>query len=366
MVALWLWAASVVPAADTQEFVRRKAPPKQFTGVPFVEPEAAGSTNRVEDNLLPKPSLGSIDQAIRKPFELFKAEDAMDLAPDQMLPRPPAPQPRPPTRQELRKKDLRENWVFSTPEELFGVPSAETMLDLPEFGPDGELKTPKTSFERYLERMEKSRQTGATNQAGGGPLPGWARPEDMDEAGQLRTEDNASTGENTAFGAAAEKKLVESKRPGGYEFLPMAGSSGWQQPAASPESLFNFNATSSPEKPAAKNLAREQRMQEFRQLLDSRPATSPSPSWSVGPSAPLASPATLPPSPSVTYSTPYNRGAASPQLPNSTVLPAPIAPAAGTPSYLAPASTPPPAPATRPQPAASPFNSPFDQPRRKF
>ena len=46
------------------------------------------------------------------------------------------------------KREREKNWVFSTEEEIFGLPTAEEMLDLPEFGPNGELKAPKTRLER--------------------------------------------------------------------------------------------------------------------------------------------------------------------------------------------------------------------------
>lgn len=363
-MAFVLWAVAPASAADTKdEFARRKVPPKRFTGVTFTEPELAGKTNQVEDNLLPKPSLGSIDQAIRKPFQLFRPEDSLDLTSDPGLQRLP---PRPPSRQELRKRDVRENWVFSTPEEILGLPSAELLLELPEFGPNGEKASSKTSFERYLERREKERLAASTNQTASGPLPGWARPEDADESDKPRADGRSATEETTVAGASPKKGLADNKKsPGGYEFLPMGAASSWPPRSSAGDGLFNFNSASFADKPVAKDLAREQRMLEFRQLLDGR--ANHGPVTGLGAASPLVSPATITPTTPFPSSSPYSRGAASP--PPSTLMAAPpaFAPVATTPSYLTPASPPAPAaPVTRPAPTASPFNSPFDLPRRKF
>lgn len=351
-LVLIAWGAATAWAGQPGEFDRRKAPPKKVATVDFTERGAAVTgTNAPGAVALPAPTLGGLDQAVRKPFEIFKTDDALNGAftPPRRLP-PTLPKSKHARQLEERKK----NWAFSTPEEIYGLPTPEELMDLPEFGPDGELKKPKTTFERYLDRMDQSRATSATNQAGSNPGPDWMRPGEREDKAAA---DTAEKSPAAADGEETSLLTAESKRTPAFDYVKPLGDPN--SAISYGDGTFNFSSSGSLEKPAVvRDTARDLRMQEFKQkLLDPRSATVSS--WNVSAPTPLASPASVAP-----FSSGLSAGSLYAPRPISppTALPS-VAPAAPVASYFTPALTPAPAAAAPRQPVAP---TSFELPKRKY
>lgn len=350
--ALAGWGAATLCAGDSQEFVRRKAPPKRATGVSFAEPDAPRVNTNTPTSTLPQPTLGTLDQSIRKPFEIFKSEDSFNGVLSAPIRRPPQPVVKNKRAEEM--KERKKNWVFSTPEEMYGLQTPEEMLDVPEFGPDGEMKMHKTTFERYLDRLEKKRVANSTNQAGSDQLPSWMKPGEREDKHGRTTEEAKPAAESSSGNSLLSSLATETKHSAGFDSgSPLGG--GAATTGERGDGLFNFS--SSADKPLVKDTAREARMQEFKQMLDSRSVAGST--WGASPPAPLASPATVTPFVSGSYGVnsfdarPVSRP---PSLPS-------MSPVATAPSYFAPSVNPyPTAPTTRtPVPSSS-----FELPKRKY
>lgn len=342
-LALVILGAGTLCAADSKEFVRRKAPPKKTTGLTFAEPDAPRVNTNVPNITTPKPGLDALDDTIRKPFEIFKVEDSLNGVFAPPVRRPPPP-PMVKNKRAEAKRERQKNWVFTTEEEIYGLPTAEEIMDLPEFGPDGELKKPRTSLERYLERLENRNSASSTNQAGSDKLPPWMKagePDDKTGEGPDGRKSADGPGQSTSV---LSSLTTESKRSAGFDFDTTAGNAAAAAAGSGRAGWFSFSSSGTSDKPAARDAASEERMQKFKQMLEPRSLAGPS--WSVTPfasgayggsyfdSRPVSRPFTLP---SVT-------------------------PVAATPSYFTPSiplMTP---PVTRtPMPSSS-----FELPKRKY
>lgn len=354
-MALFFGVAAAVRAGQASEFERRKAPPKQVAPINFTEPTAAAAGTNAPGRLpTPKASPGDLDTAVRKPFELFGADDSMGGVYASPVRRPP---PVIKSKQAKMAEERRKNWAFSTPEEIYGLPTAEEMLDLPQFTREGELKKPMTTFERYLERMEKSRAPGATNQAGADALPSWLRQGEGDDKTTFGADEREPEGR-----AAESKSLLsttgnEPKRTGAFDYVKPLGDPNSTITGNLGDGSFNFSGGEFSE-PVVRDTARDLRMQEFKQkMLDPR-ASSPS-TWNVSAPTPLASPATVTPFSSVISGSPYAARPAAPPL----ALPV-STPLASSPGYFSPTLTPAPV-ASTPAPYKVPTTS-FELPKRKY
>lgn len=341
IILLAILVSGMFSIASAQQTSRRPV------GVRFAEPDAPATGTNTTITGSQKPTLGTLDQTIKKPFEFFKSEEALGSG---MLPPPPRRAPTPAASKQAKELlDRRKNWVFSTPEEIYGVQTPEEMLDLPEYTPDGELKAPKTTFERYLERMEKTRTDSGTNQAAADRVPAWMKPEKSEKtsANDSRTASGTPSPSGSLFGVPT----TEVKPPAGsLDFSSTSGSSSVS------ERLNDFFSASTTERLPTRDTARDARLLEFKQLLESRtPLVS---GWNGA-----VTPPRVPAAPASPYPvSPYSRDSYSPQ---PAARPAPLpayTPSAAPPSYSPPVYTAPPATPTRslaPTPA-------FELPKRKF
>ncbi len=324
--------------AVAQQTSRRPA------GVPFTEPNAPASGTNASLSGSPKPLLGTLDQTIKKPFEFFKSDEAYGgglTPPPRRLPVPAAN-----TKQAKELLDRRKNWVFSTPEEIYGVQTPEEMLDMPEYTADGELKAPMTTFERYLERMEKLRANSNTNQTA--RVPSWMKTGE-DEEGLTSTE--RKSGESGTAKESFFSSTTEAKPPAnGVNFSSTLGGGSISQRL---DDFFSATGGSTIEQPVMKDTAREARMLEFKQLLESR---TPLASGRSG----VVTPPRLPAAPGSPYSaSPYSRDPYSPQ---PAARPAPVPAYTPTPAVTSPSYTPPaPAPSRNIAPAPA-----FELLKRKY
>ncbi len=115
-----------------------------------------------------KTPLNNLEDDLKKPFEAFGAGDSFSSMPIPLV-RPAVPRlPSPRARELLEKQKF---WYLLTPEETFGVPSTEGVLNVPEMGPDGNKKDKLSPLERFYQRLD-AMKSGETNQPGGDSLRG--------------------------------------------------------------------------------------------------------------------------------------------------------------------------------------------------
>lgn len=158
----WLLAPVVAGFALTAE-AQRPSGSSAATGIQFTEPTSAIATTNKGKSAESLAEMLGLDPGVRKPFEVFNANDSFSGA--RTL--PPMRRPPPSATETKRMKealDRKKNWAFHTPEEIFGIQTPEEMMHLTEFGKDGAAAEPKTSLERYQERMEKTRTPAFSKQ----------------------------------------------------------------------------------------------------------------------------------------------------------------------------------------------------------
>lgn len=131
---------------------------------------AVGSVAAQESIIFSKPADGVTEKAnafmeqqprkapggYNAPSGLFggKAKADYDILPGAVRPQPLSPEQ---VRQMQKKFEEQRNWTLLTPEEIFGLKSAEQIMGLPD--PDKNL----TREQRYLKREELRRGVAATN-----------------------------------------------------------------------------------------------------------------------------------------------------------------------------------------------------------
>lgn len=327
----------------------------QGSGIRFTEPEAPVTSTNLTQPGPKKPTFGGLDRTVRKPFEFFNSEDSFSgvLAPPPRRVTLPALN----SRRAKELLDRQKNWVFNTPEEMYGIKSPEEMMNVREFGPDGEEKAPKNSFERYVERMEKARAQAATNQVASDSLPSWLKASDGEEESAFGNDGKQT--DHSVFGIAA----ANAKRtPGNGEFSSPFSSGPGTATERSATTFFTFHSADSGDKPAGKDLAREARMQKFNQLLETGSPVLPGIGAGFGSSA-LGRTEMASPVPAFSVGN-LGLDSFSPQPATRPATLPSLSPTAALPNYTTPAFSPPPAaPASRtyaPPPPA------FELPKRKF
>jgi hypothetical protein len=103
-----------------------------------------------------KDSLKQLEEDLSRSFRSsFSSGSSLDAV---MAPQPATPnKPAVPSKRLKELLDRKKNSYLLTPEDLVEKPTAESMLKMPEYGPDGVEKTKKTSMELYWERMDAKR-----------------------------------------------------------------------------------------------------------------------------------------------------------------------------------------------------------------
>jgi hypothetical protein len=308
--------------------------PQRGSGIRFTEPEAPVTSTNLTETSTKKPAFSGLDRSARKPFEFFKSEDSFSgvLA-------PPPQRVTLPVLNSRRAKDLldrQKNWVFNTPEEMYGIQSPEQMMNVREFGPDGKEKAPKNSFERYVERMEKARDQAATNQVASDNLPSWLKPGDGQEESVF-----GNDGKQTDHSVFGNVEANSKRTPGNGEFTSLFSSGPDTTTERSSTTFFSFRPSDSGDKPAGKDTARETRMQVLKQLLETGSPVSPGIGDGFGSSVP-SSPGVAATVPAFSAGS-FGLGSLSPQPATRPATLPSFSPSAALPSYATPALSPPPA-----------------------
>lgn len=298
--------------------------------------------------------------AVHKPLDFFDLEDSFGgvPAPNVRKVRPGLNNKR--AREQAERMERKKNWVFNTPEEAYGLPAEEEMVDLPEFDPKGRDKTPKSSLERYFERTEKARVEAATNHVKGDIAADQRRAEDAEEQDNARIEDKSEG--TSIFGLGR----VSANRPASVSETATPFSDAPSSAEKNFKNWFNSVSGDSSPKPPAPSAAQSTR-EAFKQLLETRSPAAPG----LGAGTDVtASGSSAGSSLQSTFSSVLaGRDAFNPQTalsPSSlpSLTPATTLPNSVIPSYSSPAFNPPPAPST-PR-TWTPPSSAFELPKRKF
>jgi hypothetical protein len=262
-----------------------------------------------------------------------------------MQPQLPAPQVNSKTVRELIEKQKKQNnWIYLEPEEMDELSKqAEQMFGTDQYDADGQPKKKLSPLENFWMKLQRQ-QSGATNEV---------RRSDALIGNDDKNDKNDKDGQRSFFSRGAN-----DGRTGEADISPNKSS------ASTPNSTFFSEATKPRESSsffsfasplvAEKSEAREARMQEFKQLLDPRPAVAGSPgrsdffdSFSRPSPAPTAPASSLfnsfgvAPSSSPGYSSAFSSDSLRPSgLPNSFSTPS-LAPTPA-PTYFQRPSLPPP------------------------
>lgn len=329
-------------------------PSEPVPSIKFTEPTSAVISTNQAKPAEPLPSLLGLDAGVRKPFEVFNTGDSFSGTRT-----PPPMHGSPPSAAETKRMkealDRKKNWAFLTPEEIYGVQTPEEMMRLTEFGQDGAAKESKTSLERYLERIEKSRATTASSHANSDVLSQYDRTDEATEDQKRNREDKP------VLSFLAEPHA----QPSGIA----QGAAGFNQPFVNtgipqdngPGALFNVGQPSSTVNPFAKSSVQEatRKGKAFTQLLESRSSIS---AFNAG--FGVSTPPALAPAQSFSFGGPSpNPVGAQPLARSPLTTPATLGVA--VPSYT-PAHSPPPAPVSMPAPAPRMKPPTFELPTRKF
>jgi hypothetical protein len=312
----------------------QQPPSRRGQPILFSEPRYDPALSNLNEIATQESAFQNPAKELKKPSDIFDAGEGSLIT-------PPLPQlPRPVVNSKRLKAllDKRHDREFQTSQDLATMLTAEEIFKIPEFDRDGREKKKKTAMERAYEGLERE-HLGTTNQAKGDDLFGRQREhETRDEPTFLVTEKTPGVAANIP--ALTSKPLFGGDSSGVF-FPEMDRSRSFSE-------SFGLGNIERPED----TRARETRLQNYRQLLDSGPLTPP---VAVSPpnSAPAATPGFIPP-----------RGLDSPSgatplrsLPTTTVgAPLTLPGSPGNNQSL----TPSPPPRTPLPPAA------FEMPKRKF
>lgn len=237
----------------------QQQPSRRGQRIQFSEPRYGTATSNLNDIATQKMPFQNPGQEFKKPSDIFDAaeESANIITPPlRQLPRPNL------TSKRLKELyDKRNDPSLQTPEDLATALTVEKIFKIPEYDRNGQDKEKKSELERAYERFERQ-QLGDTNQMKGDDLFG-------------RQKENESRSDLSLFG--------KEKPPGVTDNAPsltpkalFSGDAGSMFPTDTSKSMnfqdsFGFANLETPEV----KRARETRLQNYRQLLESGTVSSP-------------------------------------------------------------------------------------------
>lgn len=348
---------SVAATATAQQ-----PPSKRGRAIQFSETRSDVVSSNVNELRTKKTSLKQLEQELKKPFELLNPV----ADPANRLTAPPLRHTAPPARTKQMKELLekRNEWIFLEAEDYYGSGlTPEEMLNLPEYGPNGELKKRKTALERYYDNLDKAQadaRVAATNRARADEMFG-TRPKDEE------TEDPQKFGfanEPSSFnpGLGNNERAGKSLAPGERPTFSLAAPEAF--PNRGFADAFGFGRSEPIEPGSDRSRSVEARNQEFKKLLET--GSSPPVHQDAGAlnsfiSPPFSTPSLLK---SGNLGTLPGAGVSSTLPPNPTSLsPSPILPSVAV-SPALPAWQTTPAPVEQPRKVLPPPT--FQIPQRKF
>ena len=123
--------------------------------IQFSEPKSDELTTNLHQLSSRKDSLKQLEEDLSKSLQPFSSRGSLDAVAE-----PPPRQPSGPVVPSKRAKELlerRKNYIFMNPEDLVREPTAEEILKIPEYGPDGQEKSKVSALEHYYQRQDAKR-----------------------------------------------------------------------------------------------------------------------------------------------------------------------------------------------------------------
>jgi hypothetical protein len=242
--------------------------PNRGRSIQFSDPRVEVVTSNLNEAAISKKiSLRKIDEQFKAPFDLFDAQNTgigSQIDPGSSY-RPPVLSTKS-LREILEKRKEQEQWIFGSPEELEAQRlTAERMLGLTEYDETGMNRESQHSpLQKYWDRIERERQ-GQTNRVSG---------DVSTEKTDLEIKDQAKA----MFGLADLRRLDGNDQSGLMETTPTAVTPGLTSPLFQEVSPLRSSSGlfSQPNTPTAfglpqKNDASLNRMNDFKQLFETRP-----------------------------------------------------------------------------------------------
>ncbi len=252
----------------------QRAPYRGVRPIEFSEPRSDVISSNVNQLRTPKQtSLQDLEKEIKKPFELLSpgSEPAPRLSTTPAL---RTPQSAARTKQMKELLEKRNEWIFLDPEDYHGLGlTAEEMLRVTEYEPDGRVKKEKTPLEQYYEKMDKARadlHAMATNRA---------RSDDFfnlrstDEPTDRAKERGFAGQPNPVKSGSGELELNPNPQPA-TEASSFNLNGKEQTIGQGFAEFFGFGKPESPEEVAKRVRNQEAHQKEFKDLLGV-PASSP-------------------------------------------------------------------------------------------
>lgn len=122
------------------------------------EPEKSSSSQATKQLLElsnRQDGLRKLEEELNSPFRDFSPKSSLDGAFAPPL-YPPAPRQVIPNKRMQELLEKQKEWIFMTPDDLLKPPSAEDVLNVPEYGPDGHEKKKLSPLERFYQSLGKS------------------------------------------------------------------------------------------------------------------------------------------------------------------------------------------------------------------
>jgi hypothetical protein len=252
-LGFWVvWTALVSAGFTWSGFCAEEKP--RTRPIEFSEPSSSEVTTNLQKLGAKRDGLKRLEEDLFKPLKNFNPENPGDVGPQFHPPTNPIR----PDKRTQEAIERRKNWIFMSPEEWVGGPSASEVFHMPEYGADGQEKRKLSPIEKFYEslgRREKNvrpRNQTQKEQELAGPRPG-GREENGTPA------DNSAS-ENLTESERALKKLFEKDSPKNAE-RPLK-----------PQNLFSdiFGLGKTPPT-LAEIEAQKARMDDFKKMLGVAP-----------------------------------------------------------------------------------------------
>ena len=205
-----------------------------------------------------KDGLKQLEEDLDRPLRGFVPRSSLEgvLAP------PPAPQSAEPVMPSKRVRELLERqkyWAFMSLDDFLHTPTAEEVLKVPAYGPDGQPIKSLSPLERYWERLDHERATGAR--------PGLDKDDSL--FGNLLKRSNVRDG------GVPQEQLPASLGKAEQELEKILRSDAEHAPdlPSAKRSIFSDIFGLEQGGLAERSAAQKARMDEFKQLLGMPPAT---------------------------------------------------------------------------------------------
>ncbi|HSU55332.1 MAG TPA: hypothetical protein VLT36_14845, partial [Candidatus Dormibacteraeota bacterium] len=184
------------------------AAPPEATPATKSTPTAVTSTN--SSSSLPKPDgLRELEKSLLGPLEAISPKSSLDGVGASMHPLGPVPSQNRKVREELER---RKDWVFMTPEQLVGAPSADDLLGVHDKDKDAKRKEKMSPLDSYIERLYNPDKTQKGSKTKGFEI--LANPGLKASARELDSDqDSDGVPKNVRESEGALKRLFSSDAP---------------------------------------------------------------------------------------------------------------------------------------------------------